>query len=159
MYFTTTTFLQLFLFLLHLPPPPKKCCNRRQLLSHLKKFAKTNLRLKGQKPCQKLAWKKIGYHKSCFPGQYKQKTQTFVKLEHVEGHKIYIFLVKTLSLCFFYFQLTDKCVHLKLWMPASSCCKTSWVVLIKSSAPTKSEVDNNSWIVGWVWWTVAISFN
>lgn len=42
---------------------------------------------------------------SCFPGQYKQKAQTFVKLEHVEGYKIYIFLVKTLSLFFFLFSI------------------------------------------------------
>lgn len=49
--------------------------------------------------------------------------------------------------------------NLKLWIPASSCERTSWEVEMRSRAPTNSDVDNSSWMVGWVWCTVAISFN
>lgn len=40
--------------------------------------------------------------------------------------------------------------HLKLWIPCSSCCSTSLVVEMSSSAPTNSEVESSSCTVGCV---------
>ena len=46
---------------------------------------------------------------------------------------------------------------LKLCTPLRSFWRTSWVVVIRSMAPTKSEVLSSSCMVGWVCWTVAIN--
>lgn len=60
---------------------------------------------------------------------------------------------------FIYMIPLDFEVYLKLCTPASSWVRTSWVVEMRSRAPTNSWVDSSNCIVGCVWWTVAINFS
>lgn len=60
---------------------------------------------------------------------------------------------------FIYMILLDFEVYLKLCTPANSWVRTSWVVEMRSRAPTNSWVDSSNCIVGCVWWTVAINFS